>query len=154
MLLKLLFSQKKTLCSSFKRKQDIFREKNLWIRRFGIRENMSRTSYKSYLLWYFTKLFLMISSHSHGFLKVPFFPIFAMSEKIVKSILFTLRFHVKFFIKYTQLTISKINLSLFTKFSTVPYKISSRFSLRRGTQFSNGGLISHIIRVLKKISSN
>ena len=41
-----LFSQKKTLCSSFKRKQDIFREIFLRIRRFGIRENMSRASYK------------------------------------------------------------------------------------------------------------
>ena len=39
------FYKKKTLCSSFKRKQDIVGEKNLWIRRFGIPENMSRTSY-------------------------------------------------------------------------------------------------------------
>jgi hypothetical protein len=33
-----------SLCSTFKRKQEMFRKKN---RRFGIRENMSRTGYKS-----------------------------------------------------------------------------------------------------------
>ena len=39
----------KTLCSYFKRKQEFFREKNSWIRRFGICENMSRTGHKSFL---------------------------------------------------------------------------------------------------------
>ena len=39
------FSQKRHFCSSFKRKQDIFPEEKSWIRRFGIRENMSRTNY-------------------------------------------------------------------------------------------------------------
>ena len=29
------------LCNSFKKIQDIFREKKSWIRRFGIREDMS-----------------------------------------------------------------------------------------------------------------
>ena len=43
-LLKLFLFTKKTLCSSFKRKQDIFRENVLWIRGLGIRENMSRAS--------------------------------------------------------------------------------------------------------------
>jgi len=38
---KTLLPQKKTLCSSFRIKQDSFREKNSWIRKFGIRENMS-----------------------------------------------------------------------------------------------------------------
>ena len=46
MLLKLfIFTKKHTLCSTFKRKQDIFREKNSWIRRFGIRAIVSRASY-------------------------------------------------------------------------------------------------------------
>ena len=40
------FSHKKTLCSSCKRKQDIYCEKKSGIRRFGILENMSRASYQ------------------------------------------------------------------------------------------------------------
>ena len=39
------FTKKKTLCSSFKIKQDNFREKNSWILRFGIRAHVSRASY-------------------------------------------------------------------------------------------------------------
>ena len=40
-----LFLHKKTLCSSFHTKQDFLVKKKMFIRRFGIRENMPRTSY-------------------------------------------------------------------------------------------------------------
>ena len=50
MLLKLFIFAKKG--SSSKRKRDIFSEKTSWIRRFGIRENMSRTNYNlRFLSW-------------------------------------------------------------------------------------------------------
>ena len=52
----------KTICISLKRKQDIFRESNWWICRFGIRENMSRASYMSALA--FSRLVLPVKPNS------------------------------------------------------------------------------------------